>query len=346
MKEAANTAPAAVAQVRFHHKKNQKKEIMKNALMFLAILGVVLLFHSCEKEEPRPQDETIVDLTGEWLGKGYQCPAGVKHDEIIEIKHNLETGEIVATKITGDNCVTAGNTTFTGIFSGKLNSSYPETRFNVTFVTGSPSFPNSSSTPSTLEVVNSNLFRDIAFEGAVFTRECDPYGFDEKVVGVPLIAQPNKVTCWAAATTMMWSWKKGVFYSINDALYEISLFWWTHFQLSSDETGGGLPLADADEFFTQDVGLTGIAMSYSIDGLKNLLATKGPLLVLPDEDLSVNTSHHARVLIGMHGDGSADCTYVISHDPWDGGQVRFESFSNFNKRYQQSNNNVKLYYFN
>lgn len=318
-----------------------------NRLIFVLTLLILAIFiTSCEKEEePQPEQENLVDLTGEWLGKGYQCPAGVKHDEMIEISHNLETGEVVATKITGDDCVTAGNITFTGIFDGRLNPSFPETRFNVTFVTGSPSFPNSSSISSTLEVVNSNMFRDIAFEGAVFTRECDPYEFEEKVNGVPLIAQPNKVTCWAAATTMMWSWKKGVVYSINDALYEISLYWWTHFQLSSDYFGGALPNSESDEFFSQDVGLKGVAMSYSIDGLRNLLKNKGPLLVLPDEDLSENTSHHARVIVEMHGDGTPDCTYVVSNDPWDGGQIRFESFSNFNKRYQEYSNNINLYYW-
>ncbi len=143
---------------------------MKNLIFYVILFISVFMLSSCE-EDDEPDAENLIDLTGEWLGVGYQCPAGVSHDESIKITHNLATGEIIALKITGDDCVTAGHITFSGNFDGKLNSSPQETQFNVVFITGTPSNPNSSSTTSTLKVIDENQFRDIAFEGVVFNRK-------------------------------------------------------------------------------------------------------------------------------------------------------------------------------
>ena len=141
---------------------------MKNLILLSSFLIFSIFFTSCEKE---PQLGVSINLSGIWLGEGYQCPIGTLHDEMIEITHNLNSGEVVATKITGDACVTEGNITFTGFFDGKLESSTEKNRFDVTFVTGSQDLPNSSTSQSTIEVINSDLLRDIALEGIVFTRE-------------------------------------------------------------------------------------------------------------------------------------------------------------------------------
>ncbi|MFB6375279.1 MAG: hypothetical protein ABEN55_19650, partial [Bradymonadaceae bacterium] len=50
-----------------------------------------------------------IDLTGRWIAKGYSC-RGSKPIQVIDIQHANST--IVATKRVGDNCVGAGNTTF------------------------------------------------------------------------------------------------------------------------------------------------------------------------------------------------------------------------------------------
>jgi hypothetical protein len=53
----------------------------------------------------------VVNLSGMWSAKGYDC-TGLVPEEIIEIK---QTGQaLVATKVTGDECVRAGETTFIG----------------------------------------------------------------------------------------------------------------------------------------------------------------------------------------------------------------------------------------
>ena len=142
---------------------------MKNLIILSTILFFAISFTSCVKKS-QSEDE-IINLTGTWLGEGYQCPTGTLHNETIDITHNLTTGEVVATKITGDACVTAGNITFTGNFDGIFRTSLSDNLFDVTFVAGSQGLPNSTTLESSIEVVNSNLLRDVALEGIVFTKE-------------------------------------------------------------------------------------------------------------------------------------------------------------------------------
>ena len=89
---------------------------MKSQLV--AIVATVLLV-GCGKS----QDS---DLNGKWLGKGYTCfesldadgnPVGsVKSDQEISISQDGD--KVVATKITGDECVKAGEKTWEGNISG------------------------------------------------------------------------------------------------------------------------------------------------------------------------------------------------------------------------------------
>ena len=89
---------------------------MKSQLV--AIVATVLLV-GCGKS----QDS---DLNGKWLGKGYTCfesldadgnPVGsVKSDQEISISQDGD--KVVATKITGDECVKAGEKTWEGKISG------------------------------------------------------------------------------------------------------------------------------------------------------------------------------------------------------------------------------------
>ena len=64
-----------------------------------------------------------IDLNGKWLGKGYQCPGNLDEDgqQLIlneEISISQNGGKVVATKITGDECVKAGEKTWEGRISG------------------------------------------------------------------------------------------------------------------------------------------------------------------------------------------------------------------------------------
>ena len=64
-----------------------------------------------------------IDLNGKWLGKGYQCPGNLDEDgqQLIlneEISISQNGGKVVATKITGDECVKVGEKTWEGRISG------------------------------------------------------------------------------------------------------------------------------------------------------------------------------------------------------------------------------------
>lgn len=98
-------------------------------------------------------EDKRINLTGTWMGEGYACPDwGTLHNEQIGIVHNLETGELVATKITGDDCVKAGSVTFRGTFFG--DSSVP---INATFTVGTVSNPGSGTRDIQIIVKNKTL---------------------------------------------------------------------------------------------------------------------------------------------------------------------------------------------
>ncbi|MEZ4621949.1 MAG: hypothetical protein R2867_41460, partial [Caldilineaceae bacterium] len=57
-----------------------------------------------------------INLTGEWLAEGYTCK-GTEPPEKIIIEH--KEGLVTATKITGDDCISAGEITWVGVFQEK-----------------------------------------------------------------------------------------------------------------------------------------------------------------------------------------------------------------------------------
>ena len=95
-----------------------------------------------------------IDLNGKWKASGYQCGPGTNFIEDLEIQHDINGGTIIATKLTGDNCVTAGNITFQGQYSDDF--------FHVLFTVGSPQQPNCCTTDGSITIVNPNkLFGQI-----------------------------------------------------------------------------------------------------------------------------------------------------------------------------------------
>lgn len=153
---------------------------MKNSIFPIFALTIFILFFSCEKE-PKPEKKKPIDLSGIWKGEGYKCLPGKLYTEEISISHNLKTGEVIATKITGDECVTAGNVTFKGNYNGE------DKRFSVTFTVGNPTSPNSSTLSSTIDVLNSKLIKGTS-DGVTFKRDfysdlpdCPCNYFDPKV---------------------------------------------------------------------------------------------------------------------------------------------------------------------
>lgn len=110
---------------------------MKKNIASLAFILSTLLVGCVKVQSLDP-----IDLTGEWIGTGYECPFGTQHRERVKIVH--EGSNIVATKITGDQCVLAGSTTFKGSFDGKTKTG------NITFNTGNPTQPSCCTAQGTL----------------------------------------------------------------------------------------------------------------------------------------------------------------------------------------------------
>lgn len=116
--------------------------------VLLASLAV-LLTAGCQ---PGEQDRDA--LEGEWVGINYQCPIGVLHEEVVLIEKRQDT--LVATKISGDDCVPAGEVTFSG------------TRDSITCVTGVPGGSSFSSYTGRILLESGDQFSAC---GVTFTRK-------------------------------------------------------------------------------------------------------------------------------------------------------------------------------
>ncbi len=115
---------------------------MKNLIILL-----VLIIVSCSKSKLETNPE--INLNGEWIGKGYQCPFGTTiNEEIIKIEH--KGNEIIASKIVGDPCVPAGNITFKGSYNADKD------HYDVIWTSGSPNQPACCSYSGILKVTDKN----------------------------------------------------------------------------------------------------------------------------------------------------------------------------------------------
>lgn len=121
--------------------------------------------------------------------------------------------------------------------------------------------------------------------------------------GVQLIPQPTDVSCWAAAAAMVISWRDLLSLDADGIA-----------QITGRTTATGLDPAQVRPF-ANEIGLVYESpQSYSIEGFRRLLDTKGPLWV----GASV-PGLHAIVVTGIYSDGAEDGsdTYVRISDPWD-----------------------------
>ncbi len=91
---------------------------------------------------------------GDWVGLDYECFTGGKIME--HVNFPKLTNEILAKKITGDQCVTAGNQTF------KFKSYPSELKYNVDYSiiqnVGDPKRPNSGTINVNLRIVDKDNF--------------------------------------------------------------------------------------------------------------------------------------------------------------------------------------------
>lgn len=85
------------------------------------------------------------NLSGEWIGENYQCPdANTLHREKIRVTE--ADGAIEAVKITGDECVPAGQVSFKG------------SREKLSCIIGLPGKPANGEVAGAIKIVNADTF--------------------------------------------------------------------------------------------------------------------------------------------------------------------------------------------
>ena len=107
---------------------------MKKLIISILLLCTI----SCEKEIENQLYPPSNNLCGIWYGYGYNCFEGPTPPQIILIQHIEDT--VIAYKLTGDQCVQAGQMTWRGIFNQDsitnsiLNTYYFTISTNITIV--------------------------------------------------------------------------------------------------------------------------------------------------------------------------------------------------------------------
>lgn len=144
---------------------------------------------------------------------------------------------------------------------------------------------------------------------------------------VPL-KQPSGMTCWATVTTMMMQWREQASMTIETAMGRIGSAYLTKFQNNQ-----GLLGSEKVPFLTA-AGLTyQHPQSRSVAGWEALLRNYGPLWVTTDENPGAGFSIHARIMVCIRGDGSADGTTMEFVDPARGSSYA-EKFGVFLEKYE------------
>lgn len=134
---------------------------------------------------------------------------------------------------------------------------------------------------------------------------------DFTVVGnLRTLRQPSENSCWATVATILESWRIGEDISIEEMLTSINEGFLSIFQSDT-----GLENPDLPDFLLAMGLVAEPPMSLGAQGIADLLSSHGPLWVTADEDSSEQFSIHARVVIGIKGDGSPQKTIATVIDP-------------------------------
>jgi len=136
--------------------------------------------------------------------------------------------------------------------------------------------------------------------------------------------------CWAAAATMMKSWKDHRKYSIENVLALTPpeyLEKYTNNQL--------LLVAEKDDFIAAISMVSEPPASYTFDHYIDWLKQYGPLWITVDSNTSTDQiSPHAIILIGYNGDGTEQNSELVFLDPAKSGE-QTEVFAEFDGKYGQ-----------
>ncbi len=138
------------------------------------------------------------------------------------------------------------------------------------------------------------------------------------------IKQKSTLVCWAATGTMMYSWHVEQSTTVEAALDALGGAWRAKY-----EANDGLSTSELRAFMSA-LGLReeGPA-SYSVEGLARMLSSLGPLWVVSDDSFNNNQMVHARIAVGIKGDGTVNGTNVSVVDPATGteGTEPFATFA-------------------
>ena len=156
---------------------------------------------------------------------------------------------------------------------------------------------------------------------------------------VPPIAQPTDNTCWAAAATMMISWRDNTVYDIPVALQRAGQSYVDAFTENNPLDSISKPLFLAALRLSFEFGAT-----YTPAGLCDLIRNNGPIWVTTKEGAEDSFSVHARILVEVFGDGGPDTTMTRFIDP-DGGSSSVETVSQFTKKFENAEGTIQIVHF-
>lgn len=143
-----------------------------------------------------------------------------------------------------------------------------------------------------------------------------------------IIRQPSGMTCWATVATMMECWRQRLCKTIEQTMLEIGQRWADKFRANQ-----GLTAGEKGQFLT-DAGMTyQYPQSLTAEGWEQLMRDYGPIWVTTDEDPTGGFAIHARLLVGIRGDGTETGTQMTIIDPASGTQYE-ESFGTFLTKYE------------
>ncbi len=141
------------------------------------------------------------------------------------------------------------------------------------------------------------------------------------------IRQPKTNACWAAALTMLYSFKNNMSISIEDLIKQYNHSAYNYTKIFNDNNGIS---SSAEEKLYQLAKLTVLKQQNpQISLWHSLLKNYGPLSVTVDAEPPLGTTH-ALVLNGIEGDLTPNGTIILYIDPADGKQhsIKFPDFLN------------------
>jgi hypothetical protein len=169
-----------------------------------------------------------------------------------------------------------------------------------------------------------------------------PYGAEiVQHTGVPVIAQPTNMVCWAVATTVLKSWKAQSSLDPEAVLAEIDPKY-----VAMYKANASLPAVQVPAFLKAAGLMSEPINNPTVKQYINLLKTYGPLIIGVDADSIANTgnfSPHVIILTGVSGTGADDGsdTWFHFNDSGNKGYVGHLRFSDFLIYFEQLMSDLK-----